>query len=308
MMTAGDVIESYVRDVARYLPRKKRNDVAFELRALLQDELAAKAATQGRSPDGQMAMDLLSGFGRPAEAAARYEPRPPLIDPADNHSLLIWVVVGALVFQVANPQNRLAALQWVGVVFLGFAAVAWRRRRLPSDRLHWRPSRDRFPEVLSRPLALLPALATLAFPFAMYLAPQAWWGIATLGTGNAGGLALSEAFLHSWQRGVTLTGLALLVAIYGAATAQGGWSTWCRRALIATHLLVGTMLVVHAAPMFTLLGRQTFLIFESRVANDVAMPIFGLVGGMTVLATLYDAYTEWARVSPAPALQGAGSA
>ncbi|MEK6687814.1 MAG: hypothetical protein AABZ01_05060, partial [Gemmatimonadota bacterium] len=123
MMTAGDVIESYVRDVARYLPRKKRNDIAFELGALLQDELAAKAAAQGCAPDEEMAMSLLSGFGRPAEAAARYQPRAPLIDPADNHSFLIWAVVGSLVFSVGNPQNRFASLQWVGVVFIWFAVV-----------------------------------------------------------------------------------------------------------------------------------------------------------------------------------------
>jgi hypothetical protein len=308
MMTAGDVIESYVRDVAGYLPRKKRNDVAFELRALLQDELAAKAAAQGRAPDQEMALDLLSGFGRPAEAAARYQPRTPLIDPADNHNFLIWAVVGSLVFSVENPENRFAFLQWVGGVFLCFAVVAWLRRRRPSERLHWRPRRERFPEIASRPLALLPGLATLVFPFAMYLAPQTWWEIATFGTGNASGLALTDAFLQSWQRGVTLTGLALAVAIYAAAAAQGGWRVWSRRALIAADLLVGAMFVVHAAPMVTLIDRQTFMIFQSRAANDVAMPIFGLVGGIMVLASLYDVYKEWARVSPAPALHGAGSA
>ena len=308
MMTAGDVIESYVRDVARYLPRKKRNDIAFELGALLQDELAAKAAAQGCAPDEEMAMSLLSGFGRPAEAAARYQPRAPLIDPADNHSFLIWAVVGSLVFSVGNPQNRFASLQWVGVVFIWFAVVAWLRRRRPSERLRWRPKRDRFPEVASRSLALLRSLATLGFPFAMYLAPQIWWEIATFGTGNTSGLALTDAFLHSWQRGVTLTGLVLLVAIYAAVAAQGGWRAWSRRALIAANLLVGAIFVVHAAPMITLIGRQTFMIFQSRAANGVALPIFGLVGGITVLASLYDGYKEWARVSPAPALHCAGSA
>ena len=34
-MTADDVIQSYVTDVALKLPRASRNDVAFELRALL---------------------------------------------------------------------------------------------------------------------------------------------------------------------------------------------------------------------------------------------------------------------------------
>ena len=32
-MNANDVIESYVTDVAEKLPRKQRNDVAFELRS-----------------------------------------------------------------------------------------------------------------------------------------------------------------------------------------------------------------------------------------------------------------------------------
>jgi len=71
-MTAGEVLECYVRDVAGDLPRSKRNDVAFELRALLDDELAARAAARDREPDREMAMELLAGFRRPAEAAARY--------------------------------------------------------------------------------------------------------------------------------------------------------------------------------------------------------------------------------------------
>src|SRR5262245_8316293 len=66
-MNANEVIESYVCDVARSLPRDKRNDVAFELRALLADELAAKAQAAGRAPDEAMAMDLLQRFGRPAD-------------------------------------------------------------------------------------------------------------------------------------------------------------------------------------------------------------------------------------------------
>ena len=38
-MNANDVIECYVNEVAVQLPRAQRNDVAFELRALLQEEL-----------------------------------------------------------------------------------------------------------------------------------------------------------------------------------------------------------------------------------------------------------------------------
>lgn len=38
-MTPNDVIDSYVADVALKLPRAQRNDVAFELRALLREEV-----------------------------------------------------------------------------------------------------------------------------------------------------------------------------------------------------------------------------------------------------------------------------
>ena len=95
-MNAQDVIESYVRDVARFLRRDARNDVAMELRALLHDELAARAEAQGRVPDRAMAMEVLAAFGRPAAVATRYRSRDPLVEPEDNHSFLIYAVAGAL--------------------------------------------------------------------------------------------------------------------------------------------------------------------------------------------------------------------
>lgn len=308
MMTPGDVIESYVRDVASYLPRDKRNDVAFELRALLHDELSAKAEAEGRAPDSEMVMQILAAFGRPADAAARYHPRMPLIDPADNHNFLIWALAGALLFAVAKPEDGSASLRWMAIVFLYFAVSAWIRRKRPSGRLQWRPTRGAFPEVASRPPAILAGLATLVFPFAMYLAPQTWWKTVSFGRSPNDGLELTGAFLQSWQRAFTLGGLALIVVTYAVAAAQGGWRFWSRRTLIGANLFVGTMLVVHAAPLYTLMSQESFTIFKSPLANSVAMPVFGAVGAMTVLLSLYDIYREWARVSPAPTLDGAAAA
>ncbi len=48
-MNANDLVESYVTEVAVELPRKLRNDVAFELRTLLKEELQAKADTTGHA-------------------------------------------------------------------------------------------------------------------------------------------------------------------------------------------------------------------------------------------------------------------
>src|SRR5262249_18639896 len=82
-MNANELIESYVTDVAVRLPRKQRNDVAFELRELLTEELQAKAEATGRDADAAMATELLQAFGRPVDVAARYRPTLTVIDPAD---------------------------------------------------------------------------------------------------------------------------------------------------------------------------------------------------------------------------------
>lgn len=301
MMTPHEVIESYVRDVAYHLPRDKRADVAFELRGLLHDELAAKARALGGKPDRDIVMQVLAGFGRPAEAAARYQPRAPLIDPADNHSLIIWSVVGALVLSLDESQDTIGTLQWVGIVFLWFTFSAWRHRRWPSEKLRWSPQREAYPEVASRPPLLIAGVATLLFPFAMMLSPHEWWHTVTFGMLPASGLVLTDAYLGSWQRSVLLVALALMAGVYFVAAWRGGWIKESRQALIGTGLCVGGMLVAHAAPMVTLLGREPFTVFESPLSNTIALPILGLVGGLMVVASMYEIYREWARVTPAPA-------
>ncbi len=70
-MTTNDLIEAHVTDVALRRPRAQRNDVAFELRVPLREELQARAEAAGRDADPALATELLHGFGRPAEVAAR---------------------------------------------------------------------------------------------------------------------------------------------------------------------------------------------------------------------------------------------
>ena len=82
------IIESYVGDIVRRLPRRQRNDVGFELRSLLHEELAGRAADLGRPADEAMAMDLLTAFGRPQDVADRYRPAGfTVIRPADAPTL-----------------------------------------------------------------------------------------------------------------------------------------------------------------------------------------------------------------------------
>ena len=105
-MNANDVIESYVTEVALQLPRKQRNDVAFELRALINEELQGKAEESGRSVDAAMAIEFLQAFGRPEEVAARYRPALTIIDPADGHRFLRLTVIGMAIIWIAGLLER----------------------------------------------------------------------------------------------------------------------------------------------------------------------------------------------------------
>lgn len=300
-MNAHDVIESYVRDVARFLPRDKRNDVALELRALLHDELASKAQARGAPADRALAMELLAGFGRPASVAARYQPRNPLIEPEDNHNFAIWTLAGIVSLGVLGRDSAPDVMNWIATLFIVFVLIGWARRRQPAGTFAWRPHAQDKPAHGGRWLALLAAAGLCVFPLAMYLAPQGFWDAATLGKGVPGGLQLTGQFLDSWQRMATLGWLAVVIANYLVVAAQGGWRRWNRRVGIVGHVGLGMMLLAHAAPMTAFLEPQPFAIFVAAGADAIARPWFGLAGAITFLCALYDIYQEWARVEPAPA-------
>ncbi len=87
-MHANEVIEMYIDDIVRLLPRRQRGDVATELRALLSEELHARAASSGRAADEALALSLVRDYGRPNEVAARYRPPLTIIDPSDTWNFL----------------------------------------------------------------------------------------------------------------------------------------------------------------------------------------------------------------------------
>lgn len=160
-MNANEVIESYVTDVAVHLPRKLRNDVAFELRALLDEELQARAEGAGRAADEAMALEFLQSFGRPVDVAARYRPTLTIIDPADGHAFLrasaiglaiLWSI-GLLAFlrqpihsgwDLLSALGRwwgatlITSLWWPGLLAVSFGMAAWTRRRWPQT-AEWKP-------------------------------------------------------------------------------------------------------------------------------------------------------------------------
>src|SRR5262249_28109304 len=120
-MHASEVIETYIDDTARLLPRRQRDDVATELRSLLNEGLHARAQESGRPPDESLALSLVRDYGHPSEVAARYQPPWAIIDPADSTNFLRAALIGAGVLLLLGTFTT-GIWAWLGVLVVGFAA------------------------------------------------------------------------------------------------------------------------------------------------------------------------------------------
>jgi hypothetical protein len=141
------------------LPRRRRDDVAFELRALLAEELQGRADTAGRAADDAMALALVRDFGAPDDVAGRYRTPLTIVDPADGPRFVVLAAIGlALIWSAglfsvfrdgagvdtATLLGRwwgnavLPSPWWPGVLVVWFGLKAWARRRrsAPTD---WTP-------------------------------------------------------------------------------------------------------------------------------------------------------------------------
>lgn len=176
-MDAQTLIECYVNDVAGRLPGKIRNDVGLELRSLLTEQLTAAGQAKGRTPDQEMAMEVVNHFGQPDEVARRYRPdNLGLIEPEQVTPFLrlVALIVG-LQWAFTLPQLAhgsfsawwlswgLGAFWWVGVLFTVFAMTSWIGRRFPASAAVRRPAHSWRPSTSAstQDLALRPVSGTV---------------------------------------------------------------------------------------------------------------------------------------------------
>jgi hypothetical protein len=297
-MEVQALIDSYADDVAARLPRTIRSDVALELRSLLTDQLNDAAVEAGRAPDSELAMRVLSRFGRPEDVAVRYRPRgfdiiEPELAPAFVKTtvacvVLQWVLTLPYVFSSTLTFGEWAlrwgfgALWLVGLLVLWFGAAAWIRRRSPVDPhsfsrpwthyifwlplpADWRP--DKRPRVSVDPdeaakrgaPVLLPLAALVTIVFA------ASWTL------------YDEAFL----RGLFLPLIALMilrVSLYAAVIIESSW--WARTRVIRLALWIGFVGLlwtasggqIFAAPHVDFIFKAWLLIF--LIVNTVQIALW----------------------------------
>ena len=270
-MNPLELIDSYVKDVARHLPRRQRDDVAFELRALLQEESAAHAAESGRAADAAGTLELLRNFGHPLAVAARYRAPLTIIDPADGRTFLRVGLGGAIaiallglldVFTRPLPLAGgvpaaggvlgvigawwtwavVTAPWWPGVLVLYFGLAAHNRRRWPR-RAQWQPRAVDQVEVNRRlyTLGILAALAGL-----LVLANPAWL-LERLFAGRVAPVAyqafvFSEEFL-SFRAPLLLAVMAAQLLLFGVLVVQGRWQPLTRKLDVALGAGVCAVLV-----------------------------------------------------------------
>jgi hypothetical protein len=266
-MNADELIDSYVADVVQFLPRKQRQDVAQELRTLLREEVDAVAGE--RAAREAAAREILAGFGRPAEVAARYGTPVTLIERADTRNFLtlaiggaVLILVGAVLDELVNATGAQRDVErsvqqawpnvfaWVGLLVVGFAIAAWLRRRRPGAT--WNPH----PLPTDRVNRVGRGAALAFFTVSTLVLANLEWVIRTLTGGRATqpayhAFAYDEAFLR--LRGPVV--LALMVAglvIQSGLVVQGRWRPWSRRADLVNSIAVCVILTwaIGAGPIF----------------------------------------------------------
>lgn len=76
-----NLIDRYVTEIGKRLPRKSRADIEAEIRSTLEDMLEERAEKAGRPADDEMVRELLKEYGAPDKVAATYLPEQYLIGP-----------------------------------------------------------------------------------------------------------------------------------------------------------------------------------------------------------------------------------
>lgn len=309
-MTAHELIEAYVKAVAVQLPRKQRNDVAFELRALLQEELQAKADDAGSPPSAAMATAMLQAFGAPDEVAARYMPTLTIIDPSDGRKFLHASVVGLAViwgvgllkllrqplesgWDLLNvlgswwTASVLPSFWWPGVLVVFFGLAAWVRRQWPHT-ADWKP---RASDRIQGGRAGI-AMAIAGMVLGLYLLAEPRRVLDVLWGGQAAPLAYQAlTYTDTFLQGPALylfTLIVLNIPFFAIVAIQGRWTPTLRTT--ETVLSVFTC----AAMAWAVTGGP---IFMASYSDAVAKFFMVLIIGFTLL---YLGLQVLRSVKPAP--------
>ncbi len=294
-MLASEVIEIYIDDTMRLLPRRQRIDVANELRSLLHEELHTRAQEAGREADASFALSLVRNYGHPNEVAARYWKPWVIIDPSDTMNFLRAAIIGAsaLILLAAmslrlnspdsSPENMvgIGIPFWLGVLVVIFGVKNWFAQRRPAA-AQWQPrDRDRTNRIGSMIVIPIATFCTI-----LYAAPVWVMGLITGGRWDPSWAAYTAEF--QWQRlPIFIALLSAMIALLAFAAIRGRWSRLTRRIDIGINLALACLLLI-----FSVDGDM----FQSSEQDRIARDIFALVGVIYLPSVCVLLYGEIGRL------------
>jgi hypothetical protein len=296
MSQQNDVIEAYVADVIRRVPRKERNEIGLELRGLLTEMLADRALTDGKPADDAMVLAMLREFGTPADIAARYRPPGVIIIPTEqtrSFALLSLIGVGlqwALTLpRVFEGQHLstwwftwgLGSLWWPGFMAM-IALVATGIRQTGLFKPIWRP-RIVDPDRVNRGAL---AFGLIWFAIGVALMISLPWIVDLLPGALPQVLAFDTDFLQQRAWPVVVLWLADFLILM-AVLSSGRWTQRLRRLDITTSLAWVALLA------WWLAAGNMFL---AKATNDGAKAGIALVILIVVVDLAYRLYRRRTRI------------
>lgn len=314
-MTASNVIESYVDEVVRRLPRKMRNDVGMELRELLHESLGHKAQAAGRPADEALVLDMLRDFGAPGEVADRYGPPGFVIIEPRRAAAFAWLGLGGVTLQwlvtlppvFLLPQAYageslarlgqwwvtlgLAAFWWPGFLVSIAIVAAWMkaaRGEAGAAPDHWTP-RTYDPDRISRPAWIAAMIAATLGAGALM---ATLWAGEVLPAPAAAAFSYDPGFLR-FRAPWVLAFWASQLVLFGLVMVKGRWTPLTRRMRLGSNLLVCALLawLVFGGP-----------IFEASPSDGLVRGVIALLGLFLAGMTGREIYRELIRVRPTRAL------
>ncbi len=115
-----NLLDKYIYEIGKHLPRKNRLDLQTEIRSTLEDMLEDRSQATGKPVDEALITEVLKEYGAPAKVAAAYQPTKYLIGP---HLYPIFEMVVKIVVAVLT----VVSLIGLGINFVndGITGVAF---------------------------------------------------------------------------------------------------------------------------------------------------------------------------------------
>jgi len=303
-----NLIDRYVTEVGKHLPRKNRLDIEAELRSTLEDMLEDRSQQTGRPADDALTGELLQEYGSPRKVAATYQTHPYLIGPRmfPIYTLVLRIVlfavtlglsIATIVSAVTSNMSSLellgelgkfianlvsALLAAFGNVTLVFAII---ERAVPATEFEeketWTPAeltKEPEPGLVKTGDMIASIVFTAAALIIFNLYPQVvgiWNNINGTWSQIAG---LSEAFFR-YLPWINLSGV-LTIALDIWLLRQGTWNALTR------WLHIGLQIVVIAIAVAMLRGPSLITFYSGAVDAEVGATLTRVFSSMVPVVLL----------------------